>query len=316
VPGAAPDPSGADEEEAVDAVIFPGQGSQKPGMGSPWATTASWSVIKTVSEVLRTDVARLLLDADAATLRATQNAQVAAFALGLVLMDAAEAAGLRWDAAAGHSLGEYTALVAARVLSIEDATQLVGERARAMQHAADTDPGTMRAIIGLDGDAVEECCRAANGSAWVANDNAPGQVVVAGTFDGVAAAADAAKAKGAKVLELSVGGAFHTPMMRPAQEGLDLALGKAPFADARVPVIANVDAQAHQSRQAWRPLLSAQLCNRVRWRESVQRLGELGVTRVIELGPGGVLSGMVKRIAPDMVRVAVGTPGELDDVTR
>jgi [acyl-carrier-protein] S-malonyltransferase len=300
----------------VDAVIFPGQGSQKPGMGSPWAATASWSVIKTVSEILKTDVAALLLDADAPTLQATHNAQVAAFALGLVLLDAAAASGLRWDAAAGHSLGEYTALVAAGVLSIEDATQLVGERAKAMQRAADADPGTMRAIIGLDLDAVEGCCEAADGSAWVANDNAPGQVVVAGTHDGLAAAAAAAKDRGGKVLELSVGGAFHSPLMRPAQEGLDLALGKAPFADARVPVVANVDAQAHQARQEWRPLLSAQLCSRVRWRESVLRLADLGVSRVVELGPGGVLSGMVKRITPDLQRVAVGTPAELDDATR
>ncbi len=297
----------------MDAVIFPGQGSQKPGMGSAWAATTSWSVIETVSDILRVDVAWLLVDADAVTLQATQNAQVAAFALGLVLLDAAAAAGLRWDAAAGHSLGEYTALVAAGVLSIEDATQLVGERAKAMQRAADATPGTMRAIIGLDIDAVEECCRAAaDGSAWVANDNAPGQVVVAGTLDGLAAAGDAAKEGGAKVLELSVGGAFHTPLMRPAQEGLDLALGKAPFADARVPVVANVDAQPHQARQDWRPLLSAQLASPVRWRESVERLAALGVSRVVELGPGGVLSGMVKRIAPDLERAGVGTPADLD----
>jgi len=300
----------------VDAVIFPGQGSQKPGMGSAWAASMSWSVIETVSDILRVDVAWLLLDADATTLQATKNAQVAAFALGLVLVDAAAGAGLRWDAAAGHSLGEYTALVAAKVLSVEDATQLVGERAKAMQRAADATPGTMRAIIGLDLDAVEECCGAANGSAWVANDNAPGQVVVAGTLDGVAAAGDAAKARGAKVLELSVGGAFHTPLMRGAQEGLDLALGKAPFADARVPVVANVDAQPHQARQDWRPLLSAQLASPVRWRESVERLAALGVSRVVELGPGGVLSGMVKRIAPDLERAAVATPADLDSAIR
>jgi len=305
---------GMDEEEAVDAVIFPGQGSQKPGMGSPWVASASWSVIRTVSEILRADVARLLLEADAATLQETHNAQVAAFALGLVLLDAARAAGLRWEAAAGHSLGEYTALVAAGVLSVEDAAQLVGQRAKAMQRAADAAPGTMRAIIGLDGEVVEECCQAANGAVWVANDNAPGQVVVAGTPEGVAAAADAAKARGGKVLELNVGGAFHTPLMHPAQEGLDLALGKAPFADARMPVVANVDARPHRARQEWRPLLSAQLCSRVRWRESVQGLHELGVSRVIELGPGGVLSGTVKRIAPDLERVAVGTPADLDGV--
>src|SRR5580704_16671066 len=128
--------------------MFPGQGSQRPGMGGPWVATPSWAVVAEVSDVLGRDVGSLLLDADAATLQATRNAQVASFALGLVILDAARAAGLTWDAAAGHSLGEYTALVAAGVLAADAAAVLVGERAEAMQAAADAAPGTMAAVLG------------------------------------------------------------------------------------------------------------------------------------------------------------------------
>jgi len=295
----------------MDAVVFPGQGSQKPGMGAPWAGTPAWRAVGLVSDVLSRDVATLLLDADAATLQATRNAQVASFALGLVILDAARAAGLTWSAAAGHSLGEYTALVAAGSLGAEDAARLVGERAEAMQAAADDRPGTMAAVLGLDADAVQASCDAAGGEAWMANDNAPGQIVVAGTHTGVAAAGAAAKERGGKVMALAVGGAFHTPLMAGAQGRLDAALAGAPFADAGAEVVANVDAAPHRAAGDWGRLLSAQLCRPVRWREAVLALPGLGVNRVVELGPGGVLSGMVKRIAPDLGRLAIGTPDDL-----
>jgi [acyl-carrier-protein] S-malonyltransferase len=295
----------------LDAVVFPGQGSQKPGMGSPWEATPSWAAVAAVADVLDRDVAALLLEADAETLRVTRNAQVAAFALGLVILDAARRAGATWEAAAGHSLGEYTALVAAGVLEVEDAAELVGRRADAMQRAAKVNPGTMAAILGLELDAVAACCADAGGGAWVANDNAPGQVVVAGTEEGVAAAAASARERGGKVMALAVGGAFHTPLMAPAQEPLDLALGRAPFANSTVAVVANVDARVHTASADWRPLLSAQLCQPVRWREGVQRLETIGVSRVIELGPGAVLSGMVKRTAPSLERVSIGAPEDL-----
>ena len=280
-------------------------------MGAPWAATPSWAAVGLVSDVLGRDVAALLLDADADTLQATRNAQVASFALGLVILDAARAAGLTWAAAAGHSLGEYTALVAAGVLGPEDAARLVGERAEAMQTAADARPGTMAAVLGLDADAVQASCDAAGGEAWTANDNAPGQIVVAGTHAGVAAASADAKERGGKVMALAVGGAFHTPLMAGAQERLDRALAAAPFADAAATVVANVDAAPHREAAAWAPLLAAQLCRPVRWREAVLALAGLGVTRVVELGPGGVLSGMVRRTVPDLGRLAVGTPDEL-----
>jgi [acyl-carrier-protein] S-malonyltransferase len=296
----------------MDAVVFPGQGSQRPGMGSPWVGTPSWQAIEAVSEVLARDVGALLLEADAATLQATRNAQVAAFALGLVLLDAARRNGLEWQAAAGHSLGEYTALVASGTLGLEDAARLVGERAEAMQDAADTAPGTMAAILALESEVVAECCEEAGGEAWMANDNAPGQIVVAGTPGGVDAASAAAKQRGGKVLSLSVGGAFHTPLMASAQPRLDAALATAAFRDGDLPVVANVDAAAHHHASDWPGLLGAQLCQPVRWRESVLSLQRLGVTRVIELGPGAVLSGMIKRIAPDLDRVPLAAPADFD----
>jgi [acyl-carrier-protein] S-malonyltransferase len=291
--------------------MFPGQGSQKPGMGASWVSTPSWAAVGVVSDVLGRDVGALLLDADAATLQATRNAQVASFALGLVILDAARAAGLTWDAAAGHSLGEYTALVAAGVLAADAAAALVGERAEAMQAAADAAPGTMAAVLGLDTAGVQASCDAAGGSAWIANDNAPGQIVVAGTHDGVALAAAAAKERGAKVMPLAVGGAFHTPLMKGAQVRLDAAVDAAPFVDGDATVVANVDAAPHRSGADWPRLLSAQLCNRVRWREGIGALEALGVTRVIELGPGGVLGGLVKRTAPGLERLSLATPDEV-----
>src|ERR1700682_2059620 len=141
--------------------MFPGQGSQKPGMGAPWVSTPSWSAVGVVSDVLGRDVGALLLDADAATLQATRNAQIAAFALGLVILDAARAAGLTWGAAAGQRLGEETALAAAGVLSAGDAARLVGERAEAMQAATEAAPGTMAAVLGLDTEGVQTSCDAA-----------------------------------------------------------------------------------------------------------------------------------------------------------
>lgn len=294
----------------MDAVIFPGQGSQKPGMGTPWVESGSWKVVGQIGEVLGRDVAGLLLDADGPTLQTTRNAQVASFALGLVILDAATSMGLTFGLAAGHSLGEYTALVAAGVLGVEAAAVLVGERADAMQAAADARPGTMAAVLGLEPDGVATACARA-GEAWIANDNAPGQIVIAGTSGGVATAGAAAKEMGAKVLPLAVGGAFHTPLMRSAQDQLDRALTAAPFAAGRVPIVANVDAVAHHDGSEWAALLGRQLCSPVRWRESVQSFRALGVTRVVELGPGGVLSGMVKRIDPALARSTAATPADL-----
>jgi [acyl-carrier-protein] S-malonyltransferase len=259
------------------------------------------------------DLAGLLTTADADTLKATRNAQLAAFGLSLVILDAARAAGLgdhATNAVAGHSLGEYTALVAAGVLTPEEGAGLVVARGDAMQAAADRAPGTMAAVLGLDPEQVAEACSSVEG-AWPANDNAPGQVVIAGTVTGVEAAGEAAKALGAKrVMPLAVGGAFHSPLMAPAQARLDAALAGAGFKPAAGEVVANVDAQPHT--EGWSALLSAQLVSPVRWRESLLTLASLGVTHFVELGPGSELSGMVKRTVEGASRANVATPDDLD----
>jgi [acyl-carrier-protein] S-malonyltransferase len=294
----------------VLALLFPGQGSQRPGMGLSWRDHRSWAVVERIAAATGRDLAVLLTEADAETLRATRNAQLAAFGLSMVILDAARSAGLgRPVAAAGHSLGEYSALVAAGVLSLEDGARLVAARGEAMQVAAEQLPGTMAAVLGLDPQAVVGACAEVKG-AWVANDNAPGQVVVAGTAAGVAAAGEAARAAGAKrVVALAVGGAFHSPLMAPAQEPLDAALSGASFGPAAFPVVTNLDATAHTD--GWQALLSGQLASPVRWRESLLALAALGVDHFVELGPGSELSGMVKRTVDGATRANAATPEDL-----
>ena len=290
---------------------FPGQGSQVPAMGQPWAHHPSWTVVEQVAEATGRDVAHLLLAADEDELRHTRNAQLATFTLSLVVLDAARAAGVRPGAAAGHSLGEYTALVAAGALDPASGARLVAERGEAMQVAAEARPGTMAAVLGLDAPAVADACE--GHEAWVANDNAPGQVVVGGTPEGVAAAADAARAAGArKVLPLRVGGAFHTPLMAPAAERLATALTRAPLTTAAIPVVADVDARPHRRPADWRQLLDRQLCAPVRWQDVLHALADLGTTLVVELGPGSTLTGMARRTLKGTATVAVSTPADLD----
>ena len=202
-------------------------------MGVPWREHPAWEVVDLVADATGRDLESLLIDADADTLKATRNAQLAAFGLSLVILEAARTEGGLDDtqvrAVAGHSLGEYTALVAAGALTAEAGARLVDARGEAMQVATDAEPGTMAAMLGLDTPLVVEACQAVEG-AWPANDNAPGQVVIAGTAEGVAAAGEAARERGAKrVVPLPVGGAFHSPLMMPAQDRLDAALAAAVF---------------------------------------------------------------------------------------
>lgn len=295
------------------AFMFPGQGSQHPGMGRPWADHASWSVVHEASEVLGRDLAHLLLDADAEELVATANAQLATYVTSLVVLDALRCAGVAPAACAGHSLGEYSALTAAGALSFTDGLRLVQARGEAMAAAAGARPGTMAAVIGLDDDAVAEACRQAGGDVWVANLNAPGQVVVSGAEESVAALHKTAKALGARrILALPVAGAFHTSYMAPAGEALAAALARATLRPPRVPVVANVDATVHREGCEWADVLLAQLCHPVRWRQSVARLVADGATTLVEVGAGKVLSGMARRIVPDSGSVSVSTPEEVE----
>lgn len=295
------------------AFTFPGQGSQRPGMGRPWVGHDSWELVEEASEVAGRDVARLLLDADAEELKDTRNAQLTTFVSSLMVLDAVERLGIEPSFCAGHSLGEYTALTATGALSFEDGVRLVVERADAMHEAGTTNPGTMAAVLGLDDDQVEIACRRADSDVWVANFNAPGQVVIAGSPTGVASASEHAKELGAKkVMPLQVSGAFHTPFMTAARDRLRTAIAEASPRDIEVPVISNVDALAHSLGDEWSSLLSAQLSSPVRWKHCLLTLSEAGVIDFVELGPGGVLTGMAKRTVDNARTISVSTPEELD----
>ena len=295
------------------AFTFPGQGSQRPGMGRPWVDHESWELVEEASAVADRDVGRLLLDADADELKDTRNAQLMTFVSSLMVLDAVERLGVEPSLCAGHSLGEYTALTASGALSFDEGVRLVCERAEAMHDAGLENPGTMAAVLGLDDDDVEIACRLADNDVWVANFNAPGQVVIAGSADGVAAATIRAKELGAKkVMPLPVSGAFHTPFMAPARDRLRKALAEADLRDTEVPIVSNVDAAAHDRGDEWTTLLSAQLSSPVRWKQCLITLSDAGVTDYLELGPGGVLTGMAKRSLDDARTISVATPDELD----
>jgi [acyl-carrier-protein] S-malonyltransferase len=282
-------------------------------MGRPWVNHDSWELVDEASDVCGRNVADLLLEADAETLRDTRNAQLTTFVSSLMVLDAVERLGIEPSFCAGHSLGEYTALTATGALSFEDGVRLVVERADAMHEAGLSSPGTMAAVLGLDDDLVEVACRRADSDVWVANFNAPGQVVIAGSPAGVTAAGEVAKELGAKkVMPLQVSGAFHTPFMTAARERLRNAITLASPRDTEVPVISNVDALAHANGDEWSSLLSAQLSSPVRWKHCLLTLSELGVNDFVELGPGGVLTGMAKRTVDGSRTLSVSTPDELD----
>ncbi len=295
------------------AFTFPGQGSQRPGMGRPWVDHPSWEVVTEASAAVGHDLERLLLDASMEELTQTANAQLATFVQSLLVLDAVERVGLSPAACAGHSLGEYSALVAAGSMPFGEGAALVVARGDAMAHAGEDAPGTMTALIGISDDDAEAACHRAEGEVWVANYNAPGQVVIAGTSDAVAAASEIARELGArKVLPLPVSGAFHTPLMAAARPALRKALGDLVFSAPEVPVVANVDARVHSDPSDWPGLLSAQLCGPVRWRQTVETLSGLGATTFVEVGPGGVLTGLVRRTAPEAQALSVAKPDDLD----
>ncbi len=297
----------------VLAFTFPGQGSQRSGMGRPWVDHPSWEVVTEASAAIGRDVERLLLDAPMEELTSTANAQLATFVQSLVVLDAVERVGLSPAACAGHSLGEYSALVAAGAMSFGDGAALVVARGDAMARAGEDAPGTMAALIGISDDDAEAACHRAEGEVWVANYNAPGQVVVAGTTDAVATACEIARELGArKVLSIPVSGAFHTSLMAAARPALRKALGDIVFAAPEVPVVANVDARVHSDPSEWPGLLSAQLCGPVRWRQTIETLWGLGATTFVEVGPGGVLTGLARRGAPEAQALSVAKPDDLD----
>ena len=289
-------------------------------MGRAWRDHPSWDVVEDASTVAGRDIGHLLLEAGAQELTETRNAQLATFVMGLVVLDAVERLGIEPTACAGHSLGEYTALVAAGAVGFEDAVKLVSERGEAMQEAADDNPGVMLALSGADDETARIACRRADGDVWLANSNAPTECVVAGRPEEAERAASIARELGVtRVRPLAVSGAFHTPLMAAAQPRLRKALEVTTFYPLAVPVVANVDALPHDQPEEWGSLLSAQLRSPVRWRQTVTCLAELmrtgewdGDQLFCELGPGGPLSALVRATVPQAATLTIAEPDDLD----
>lgn len=294
------------------AVLFPGQAAQAPGWGRAWVDDPAWAVVARAEAAAGRPLAPLLLTATAGDLARTEASQLAVLVSSLVTWEALQRAlPERPIAFAGHSLGQVTALIAAGVLAFDEGVWLAARRAEASQQAADRHHGVMAAVLGLGTDEVEQACRAAAGQSWLANDNAPGQVVVAGTEAGVARAADAARELGArKVLPLAVGGAFHTPLMVEAADAMAPLLAAADYRAAEAPIVSNGDGQPITDG-LFADRLRRHLVEPVRWRECQLTIAALGATTALEVGPGALLTGMAKRTIPDVAVRSVATP---DDV--
>lgn len=300
------------------AVVFPGQGSQKPWMGKELHDTCAEAreVFARASDASGVDVRTLCFDTDEETLRQTQNAQLALYTCGVAAWECLHARAPQLAPLfAGHSVGEYAALAAARVLSVEDGARLVQRRGDLMARSGNLRPGTMAAVLGLeraDLDAV--CAEATEGDsvAVVANDNCPGQLVISGDVDAVRRASELASSRGAKrVLPLNVSGAFHSPLMREAAQAMGEALRLVAFA-AGAAVVSNVTAQPVTDASQWPGLLERQLESPVRWTESIGAIRAAGVQVQIECGVGEVLGGLARRIDKEIEGMRVSDPESLE----
>lgn len=303
------------------ALVFPGQGSQAVGMGKALhdAYPAAKAVFDEVDAALGEKLSDIIFNGPEDALTLTANTQPALMAVSLaafaVLKDRGFDLATQAAYVAGHSLGEYSALAAAGTFSVGDAARLLRTRGRAMQAAVPVGQGAMAALLGLDwATAAAVAGEAAQGEVCTpANDNADGQVVISGAKAAVERAAELAKAKGAKrAVMLPVSAPFHCAMMQPAADVMAEALASVAMKAPVVPVIANVTAQPVSDPAQIRDLLVAQVTGTVRWREGVLKMGELGVTELVEVGAGKVLSGLTKRIHKDMVSVNVGAPEDIE----
>jgi len=304
------------------AFIFPGQGSQAPGMGKGLfdAFGAAREVFQEVDDALGQKLSKLIFEGPADELTLTANAQPALMAVSLAAMRALDREfGVAVGKAAyvaGHSLGEYSALAAAGALSIADAARLLRTRGNAMQAAVPVGEGAMAALIGkVDVALAEEIAAkgAEAGVCVVANDNNIGNVVISGSKAGIDAALTYAKEKGARAIALNVSAPFHSPLMQPAADAMAEALAGANIAPLAAPLVANVTAQPVHEPTTIRRLLVEQVTGRVRWRESVEWMATGGgITRFVEVGAGKQLSGMVKRNAPDAEALALNEPADLE----
>jgi [acyl-carrier-protein] S-malonyltransferase len=290
------------------ALLFPGQGSQFVGMARDVcdAVPAARELIRQADDVLGFGLSRLMFEGPEDELTATVNAQPAIFAASLAMLRGTE---LPADVAfaAGHSVGEYSALVAAEAMSFEDGLRLVRERGRLMHQAGSDTPGGMLAVLGLDAPAIEDACAAvAPLLACAANYNAPGQVIVSGEDAALAAVEAELKARGGKrVLRLNVSAAFHSPVMGGAAAELRAAIDRVPIRAPRWPIVGNVEARPLTSEADIRRELAEQIAAPVRWEASIRAMVAAGVTFFLEIGPGNVLTGLLRRIAPEVSQHAV-----------
>jgi len=322
------------------AFLFPGQGSQAVGMGADIfeASPAARRVFESVDAALGIGLSNLCFQGPEDVLRETINAQPAIVTVSLALLAALQevfsGSTSSWSSplvpgyTAGHSVGEYAALVASDALHLEDAVQLVRERGRLMHHEGTVCPGGMAAVIGMDAETLQEICREATvqstanlardahpgkGQVTIANFNAQGQIVISGEQGALNLAMELAKARGAKrVIPLPVSGAFHSPVMQPAAAGLALAIEGTDVHEAAIPVIGNIDAKPLTDVQAIREELAQQIATSVQWIRTIEYLVDAGVTTFVEIGPGQALTGMVKRIAKGVTTMNVSNTTDIE----
>jgi [acyl-carrier-protein] S-malonyltransferase len=295
------------------AALFPGQGSQAVGMTKEFFehNDSARALLERAFQVLP-GLESLMFEGPEETLKLTENAQPALVASSIACYRAWRAAtGLTPDFAAGHSLGEFSALVAARALEFDDALRLVRARGRYMQAAVPVGEGAMAAVLKVNLETIQETLNGLEG-AEIANLNTPEQTVISGSVAGVAAASEALKAKGARIIPLQVSAPFHSSLMQPARERLQRDLGVTEFHQFYFPVIANVSATENTDSSQIAPLLSQQVTGSVRWVESMQRLWELGAREFIEFGSGTVLTGMIKKILPEAKTFNISSPEGLE----
>ncbi|MDF1571793.1 MAG: ACP S-malonyltransferase [Bacteroidales bacterium] len=280
----------------MHAYVFPGQGAQFVGMGKTLyeENTAAKELFERANELLGFRITDLMFAGQDEDLRQTKVTQPAIFLHSVILATTIE--NFKPDMVAGHSLGEFSALVANRTLAFEDGLQLVFKRALAMQKACEASPSTMAAILGLDNEVVEEVCAGINGIVVPANYNSPGQIVISGSLAGIDAAVAALTEKGARrALKLPVGGAFHSPLMEPAKEELREAIEATTFSTPVCPVYQNVNAAPSTDPDEIRKNLVSQLVSPVKWTQTVQRMIADGAETFTEVGPGNVLQGLIKK---------------------